>query len=102
MVWLVLLNIISISVYPRVSMSGDVRVTIHIERSVDNREYSFSWQCNGEPIGSSSKTMDGDNEPTQIIRYLQHLPDGECSVEAAVLRAGKIYKTSQTFIRGAP
>lgn len=98
------LLVIGITVFPQISIKGDVRVTARMPKHEDNRAYFIEWSCDGMVFGSRAKTMDGENEPA-IIQFYIHPPIGEadCQVVGVITRVenGKVkyYKTIAEFMR---
>ena len=75
---------ILLNIYPRIS-TGDVNLFIRIPRNPDNRSLYIEWGCDGK-IGSSERTLDRDNEFPTVLKYISHLPSGECYAFATLTR----------------
>ena len=94
---------IGITLYPQVSMKGDIRVTVRIPKHEDNRAYYIEWGCDGIASGSKFKTMDGSNEPAIFQFYINPVGGEDCKVVGVLTRNenGKLknYKASADFVR---
>ncbi len=96
-----------VKVYPEVSIAGlfgtTVRIDYRIARNPDNRSFRLTWGDEDGLIGSTGKSLNGENELYAFPPvFVEHLYPGSYQTVLSVLRIEngkeKEYRASHKFL----